>query len=106
MVEKKRRKIAKKPQTGLTPDNWVADGGLDPEINSSGGATTLVSEKVTEKPVPQTKETGEKSFPHRISFDLGKSQYKRLKFASFDGDRPMNSIIRGAVEEWMSSRNY
>ena len=106
MVSKKRGKIAKKPQTGLSADNWVAEGGVDPEINSSGATTALVSEKVTEKPATQPKETGEKSFPHRISFDLTTSQYKRLKFASFDGDRPMNSILREAVEEGMSSRNY
>ena len=34
------------------------------------------------------------------------TQYKRLKWASFDSERPMNSILREAVEEWMSSRNY
>ena len=34
------------------------------------------------------------------------AQYKRLKWASFDSETPMNSILREAVEEWMKSRNY
>ena len=33
MVERKRRKIAKLPQAQISPDSWVSDGGLDPEIN-------------------------------------------------------------------------
>ena len=37
---------------------------------------------------------------------MNASQYKRLKWASFDSETPMNSILREAVEEWMKSRNY
>ncbi len=93
MVEKKRRKIAKLPQAQSSPDSWVSDGGLDPEIKIPDSVAG--DEKVQEK-----------TYPHRISFDLDNSQYKRLKWASFDTERPMNSILREAVEEWMKSRDY
>ena len=93
MVDRKRRKIAKKPQTPTDPDSWVSDGGLDPEINLPDSVSD--DEKVREK-----------TYPHRISFDMDSSQYKRLKWASFETERPMNSILREALEEWMKSRNY
>ena len=92
MVEKKRRKIAKLPQAQSNADSWVSDGGLDPEIKLP---SSVAEEKVQEK-----------TYPHRISFDMDSSQYKRLKWASFDTSRPMNSILREAVEEWMKSRDY
>ena len=95
MVEKKRRKIAKLPQAQSNADSWVSDGGLDPEINLPSSDSVADDEKVQEK-----------TYPHRISFDMDSSQYKRLKWASFDTSRPMNSILREAVEEWMKSRNY
>ena len=97
MVERKRRKIAKKPQAQSSPDSWVSEGGIDPEIK----LPSSVSDSVDNKEKVQ-----EKAYPHRISFDMDSSQYKRLKWASFDTSRPMNSILREAVEEWMKSRNY
>ena len=60
----------------------------------------------TIKDKDEKKEENGKSYPHRISFDLDSSQYKKLKWASFDSDRPMNDILREALEEWMKSRNY
>ena len=108
MVDRNRRKIAKKPQTQNEPDSWVTEGGVDPEIESS---ITPVKEKNQEvKEVVSSsrseKSENEKTYPHRISFDLENSQYKRLKWASFKSERPMNSILREAVEEWMKSRSY
>ncbi len=47
----------------------------------------------------EQKKEQQKSYPHRISFDLDNSQYKKLKWASFDSDRPMNDILREALEE-------
>ena len=96
MVEKKRSKIAKKPQVGSNADNWVSSGGIDPEIQRSQKELTSSDEN----------KANEKTYPHRISFDMDSSQYKRLKWASFDSERPMNSILREAVEEWMKCRNY
>ncbi len=92
MVERKRRKIAKLPQAQSNADSWVSEGGIDPEIKLS---SSVDDEKVQEK-----------TYPHRISFDMDNSQYKRLKWASFETERPMNSILREAVEEWMKSRDY
>ena len=106
MVEKRRRKIAKKPETELSPDSWVSEGGLDPEIKLPASVTTAHPDSDSEEPSEEKKEGQEKSYPHRISFDLASPQYKRLKYASFDSDRPMNSILREAVEEWMKARNY
>ena len=111
MVDRKRRKIAKKPQTPpeSNPDSWVSSGGIDPEISTS---TDLVEEKGkgTEKEAVDSSTAkateNKKTYPHRISFDMDAAQYKRLKWASFDSETPMNSILREAVEEWMKSRNY
>ena len=101
MVDRKRRKIAKKPQAQSNPDSWVTEGGVDPEINlPASSPAPAISDK------DEQKEENEKSYPHRISFDLDNSQYKKLKWASFDSDRPMNDILREALEEWIKSRNY
>lgn len=54
---------------------------------------------------PANEERGKK-YPHRISFDMDKAQYKRLKWEAFDSDRSMNEILREAVEEWMKARHY
>ena len=106
MVERKRKKIAKKPQTQSSPDpdSWVSEGGVDPEIETSISPVTEKTKEV--KAVSSSTSESEKTYPHRISFDMEAPQYKRLKWASFDSERPMNSILREAVEEWMSSRNY
>ena len=111
MVNKNRRKIAKKPQTQSlpNPDSWVSEGGVDPEIFTSTDSVKEESKEVEKKAVVDStaKATeNKKTYPHRISFDMDAAQYKRLKWASFDSETPMNSILREAVEEWMKSRNY
>ena len=104
MVDRKRRKIAKKPQAQSNPDSWVTEGGVDPEINLPASNSPAPVPAISDK--DEKKEENEKSYPHRISFDLDNSQYKKLKWASFDSDRPMNDILREALEEWIKSRNY
>ena len=42
-----------------------------------------------------------RKYPHRISFDMETEQYKQLKRAAFEGDRPMNEILREAVDKWL-----
>lgn len=111
MVNKNRRKIAKKPQTSSlpNPDSWVSEGGVDPEIESSNLPVKKENKEIEKNAVSSsTVEAPEnkKTYPHRISFDMDAPQYKRLKWASFDSETPMNSILREAVEEWMKSRNY
>ena len=111
MVNKNRRKIAKKPptQSKPNPDSWVSSGGVDPEIESSADTvknnTKKVEKKATEDSAVEATEN-KKTYPHRISFDMDAGQYKRLKWASFNSETPMNSILREAVEEWMKSRDY
>ena len=111
MVDRKRRLIAKKPQTPPepNPDSWVSEGGVDPEISTSTDSVKEES-KGTEKEAVDSSTVkateNKKTYPHRISFDMDAAQYKRLKWASFDSETPMNSILREAVEEWMKSRNY
>ncbi len=111
MVDKRRRKIVKKPQTQSlpNPDSWVSSGGVDPEIESSTSPVKEESKGAEKKAVDSStvKATdNKKTYPHRISFDMDAAQYKRLKWASFDSETPMNSILREAVEEWMKLRNY
>jgi hypothetical protein len=104
----KRQRIVGKPGQKPAADSWVQQGGIDPEIEAP-------SPPETPEPAPQTetdkdaKQKGKASggtYPHRISFDMDTEQYKRLKWASFDSDRPMNDILREAVEEWMNARGY
>lgn len=97
---KKRQRIAKKPTTP-TPDDWITQGGIDPEIQKT--AATSASEQVSTE--SSTDDKG-KAYPHRISFDMETPQYKRLKFAAFDSEQTMNAILREAVEEWMKTRGY
>lgn len=111
----KRPRIAKKPTTPPPEaDTWVEKGGLDPEIEPEQELEPEpVAKKAEESDRPelvQKQKTKGKSaggaFPHRISFDVDTPQYKRLKRAAFEEDRPMNEIIREAVEEWLIKRNY
>jgi hypothetical protein len=117
----KRPRIAKKPTTPpQEADAWVEQGGLDPEIEPEQEPERVpepepepVAKKAEEgdrpEPAPKQKTKGKSAggaFPHRISFDVDAPQYKRLKRAAFEEDRPMNEIIREAVEEWLSKRNY
>ena len=90
MVKQQRSRISKPPV--VAADNWVSSGGIDPEIQSSPAPLVAQPEEVQGKP-----------YPHRISFDMSTEQYKRLKFASFNNARPMNEILRDAIEEWLSS---
>ena len=73
MVDRKRRKIAKKPQTQSlpNPDSWVSSGGIDPEISTSSvkeeskGAEKKAVDSSTVKATEN-----KKTYPHRISFDM------------------------------------
>ncbi|OKH11173.1 hypothetical protein [[Limnothrix rosea] IAM M-220] len=102
MVAKKSR-IASNPKNKTTTSNadkWINEGGTDPEI------VTPESQGTPPKRAKDEKSSTEKKYPHRISFDINKAQYKRLKYAAFDGDRSMNEILREATEEWMKARGY
>ncbi len=107
----KRPLIAKKPEPIASPsaDSWVNSGGIDPEIQSvvtpevEVAATPTAATAVEPKLEP---DSPEKQFPHRISFDMSKEQYKRLKLASFQLERPMNEILRDAVETCLQSSGY
>lgn len=84
----KRPRIASKPAPPQA-DDWVSKGGLDPEIQH-----------------PQQHPEQGKKYPHRISFDMDTPQYKRLKQAAFESDRPMNEILREAVEIWLNASDH
>ena len=111
----KRKRLADKPDPPHqpSPDAWVSSGGRDPEAIAATETPTASTDDVPETPPEQPPEPKEddgkgkgKAYPHRISFDMDKAQYKRLKWASFDSDRPMNEILREAVEDWMRARDY
>jgi len=95
----KRNRIARKPTTPpAAADQWIKSGGVDPEVQP---ASTPEPEPEPVAPIEQSK-----PFPHRISFDTTKQQYKRLKRASFEEERSLNDILREAVEEWLNAHNY
>lgn len=98
----KRPRIASKPTTPPpAADAWVNSGGIDPEVKP----TPPEPETPQEKPPEQAEKTG-KAFPHRISFDMSSPQYKRLKRAAFEEERPMNEVLREAIEDWLKARGY
>jgi len=113
MVEKKRRRIAPKPSAAPpAADEWVKEGGLDPEVSSESQQPPTPKpaqsnqEEESAAKVSEETDKSEKKYPHRISFDMESAQYKRLKWASFDRDRPMNELLREAVDDWMKARGY
>lgn len=111
----KRPRIASKPTPPPAADGWVKGGGIDPEIQMSPTPAPAPAPSPETEPEPGTapqakglsamEEKG-KAYPHRISFDTDKAQYKRLKRASFEDERSMNEILREAVEDWLRVRNY
>ena len=104
---KRRQRIVGKPGQKPAADEWVEQGGIDPEIEATPSETAETSQKAKgDKTIKQKGTASGGTYPHRISFDMETEQYKRLKWASFDSDRPMNEILREAVEEWMQSRSY
>lgn len=101
----KRQRIARKPPTPpAAADAWVSSGGLDPETSQAPKAEP--SAAPTPPAIPTPLEEKGKAYPHRISFDMETPQYKRLKRASFEEERPMNEILRDAVEAWLKTRDY
>lgn len=95
MVEK-RRKLVPKPNTpAANTDLWVNSAGVDPEIQQ---------QQTVEAPVEAEK--GGKPYPHRLSFDMTTTQYRRLKRASFETDRSMNELLREAIEDWLTASEY
>ena len=96
---KPRKRIAKKPPTA---DDWVSQGGTDPEIEKPATPVADVEEEIEE----EVEEKGKRKYPHRVSFDLDNAQYKRLKRAAFEEECSMNEILREAIEDWMQARNY
>lgn len=102
MVAKKGSRIARNPkEKAIVPeaDNWINEGGIDPEVNRPTPNNQTTQEQ-------NSKEDQTKKYPHRISFDIDKKCYKRLKWSSFDSERSMNEILREAIDEWMQARNY
>lgn len=102
MVTKKSSRIALNPkEKAVVPeaDEWINQGGIDPEVKEAKPSNQTTEQQKTED--EQTKK-----YPHRISFDVDKKSYKRLKWASFDSERSMNEILREAIDEWMKTRNY
>lgn len=105
----KRPRIASKPTTPpAIADSWVKSGGIDPEIQQP--EVTPSQAAPTPEPTPQpelpTEENKGKPYPHRISFDTTKEQYKRIKRACFETERSLNDAIREAVEAWLQEKGY
>lgn len=95
----KKQRIAPKPTTPPpAADTWVSNGGIDPELSPP---------PPTAPPAQAEPETVKgKTYPHRVSFDMETPQYRRLKRAAFESDRPMNEILREAIEDWLRTHEY
>jgi hypothetical protein len=98
-VKPKSRIVSNKPAPPPpAAEQWIKDGGIDPEVQKE----PVADPEPPESPQP---EMG-KPYPHRISFDTDKQQYKRLKRASFEEERSLNDILREAAEEWLKANDY
>lgn len=100
MVKKKPGFVQRPAIPPAAADDWVKQGGTDPEIQKE---PEPVQEAIA---TPPTEDNGKGKYPHRISFDMATPQYKRLKRASFEEETPMNEILRDAVEAWLKARDY
>lgn len=99
MVEKKSR-IIRKP----IPKPEAVEGFLD-QLSTDGD--TAPPAPAPPPPVAAQDDGAKgKAFPHRLSADFTTEQYKRLKRAGFETDQPMTTIVREAVEDWLSARGY
>lgn len=103
MVAKKSRITAKPQPKPEEIDSFLSVLGTDPEA----------TKPTTEPPQPAAPEAAQdddkgkkKTFPHRISADVDKAQYKRLKRAAFETETPMTEILREAAEDWLKARGY
>ncbi|MBF2088494.1 MAG: hypothetical protein IGR90_06250 [Synechococcales cyanobacterium K32_A2020_035] len=81
------RKALEEQKKGRSPQ--PSQTTLPPQLETPPQERTSIEE---EKP---------RKYPHRISFDMETKQYKQLKRAAFEGDRPMNEILREAVDKWL-----
>jgi hypothetical protein len=101
-VKKGQKRIASKPtSTQPSLDQWVMQGGIDPEIQ-----TPAIELKEQETVELEGKEKTSKPFPHRVSFDMETLQYERLDFASFRSKQSKNKILREALENWLKAHGY
>jgi hypothetical protein len=89
-VVAKKRGIAKKPQDQAAAD-WVAAGGIDPEV-----ATLPVSD-----PVDETVVKSKSSDFTRSTIYLSKALHKRLKIAAAASDLEMSDIAESAISAWL-----
>lgn len=100
MVAKKSR-ITPKPKAvdPAAAEAFLGSLGTDPE-------STLPPAAAPPATPANDASDGGKPFPHRLSADFAKDQYKRLKRASFETELPMTEILREAVEAWLKARGY
>lgn len=81
--------------------NLPATAEATPKAKTQASTQTKARTKTKPQPTPT-----DKAYPHRISFDMEKAQYKRLKLAAVHEERAMNEILREAIEHWMKQNNY
>lgn len=97
MVDPKKSRIGRRATQPPAADEWVQQGGLDPDAIPSPSSHA--------EP-PQPSSSTKKTYPHRLSADFDSSQYKRLKRAAFEEDKPMTEIVRQAVEDWLNAQGH
>lgn len=103
MVAKKSR-ITPKPKAvdPAAAEAFLGSLGTDPE-------STLPPPAAAPPATPEIAASDEgkgKPFPHRLSADFAKNQYRRLKRAAFETELPMTEILRDALEDWLKARGY
>ena len=104
MVEKKSR-ITRKP---APPPPEAVEGFLE-QLDTDPESSLASPAAAPTKPPPMAAQDDGgkgKAFPHRLSADFTTEQYKRLKRAGFETDQPMTTIVREAVEDWLTARGY
>jgi hypothetical protein len=89
-VVAKKRGIAKKPQSQDATD-WVAAGGIDPEVVALPVSYPASETVVKSKSANFTRST----------IYLSKTLHKRLKIAAASNDLEMSDIAEIAISAWL-----
>jgi hypothetical protein len=98
-VVAKKRRIVSKPTSQAAAD-WVAAGGIDPEIQQPDIQASKQPDIQTSKLLPKSKDPSY----IRTTMYLPRSLHKRLSVASASDDVDMSDIAADAIAQWLDSR--
>jgi hypothetical protein len=95
-VVAKKRGIAKKPR-GQAAADWIAAGGVDPELSNAQTSESLDAQTLKHLPIAKSKSADYQ----RSTIYLPKHLHKQLKMAAADREVEMSDIAEQAIADWL-----